>query len=534
MRDAGGSGLRGLSPERALPVRRSTRGERERSSGRAGSSGSRRSASIRKIVPDSKPTPTRRRPSFRSAGAAKKGRVEGKGRGDEPDAPPGVGGDETGLVPAVLNAKASQKRLREAIETHVVDDSLENTDARLETSCVPPDKCTGCGKENVVFWDDLDGVFVCHSCEQWMDISGSGEAVVMAGHDDLVDDRPYDPRGAYYGTTSVLADDTGASVAMNTITSPAARRAIQRGRSYDAKIPLRKFVQEYGDHLRLRPAVVDEAFEYALRIHSKLPSRSMPLHRMALSGVYAAIRMNMLPLTLVDLVAIIPKGDLSVYAIGRSYRTCLSRLELQVPVMDPAKLVPKLFEMLLGQYEEELDGPARAAVLRDAKRLIGFISGTEVRAQHPTVLAATSIYLAMEMNMLAMPRVSDAARAFRVGETALKTKANNIRHAMAAIAGYLVYGENITAKNAMKYARVLIKLSSLKSRAEASWGQEAQADARDAVKAAIRRAMADDGLGGDGGGGGNGGGGSDDSNGGEGVDDEDDDLEDLDVDEYLF
>lgn len=486
-------GRQGPLSEPALPGNATERDLRERSSEGAGTSGAR---------PESKST--RRKPPSRSERSPKMLKGE---RGDGGTKETGATG-ETGDVGDVGD----------------VGVDVGHGEAGPEMPCEPPGECTGCGKEGVIFWDDVDGVFVCHSCEQWMYLpTGSGEeAVVMEGHDDLVNDRPYDPRGANYGTVPVVAEDDGGCVAMNTVATPGARRAIQRGRSYDANVPLKRFVREYGDHLKLTKPVVEEAFEYASRIHRKLPSRSMKLQLMAMSGVYAAIRMNRLPLTLVDLVAMNPKGDLSVYAIGRSYRMCVSALSLQVPMMEPAGLVPKLFDMLLGRCDGELYGPARDAVLRDAKLLIGFISGTETRAQHPTVLAATAIYLAMEMNMLALPRVSDAARAFRIGETALKAKANNIRHAMSAMGQYLVYGENIKPKNAMKYARVIIKLSSLKSRAEASGGSEGEAGARAAVNAAIRRALADEDLGG-----------GDGSEAADHEDADDGDLEDLDVDEYL-
>ena len=520
MCDEGVLGRQGPSPEPALPVSSTAR---ERSSEGASTSRARRSDA--KLKP--KPKPARTRSTSKSKHVAKK--VRGKGDAGDIVAPPAAGSDGVGLDHAAENETASHRRACENIENSSMGVAVESGDVWPEMPCVPPDKCTGCGKEGVVFWDDMDGVFVCHNCEQWVSLSGSGgEAVVMEGYDDLVNDRPYDPRGAYYGSVPVVADDTGTWLATNTISTRGTRREIHGGRPYNANVPLRKFVEEYGNHLKLTKPVVDEAMEYASRIHKTLPSRSMKLQLMALSALYAAIRMNRLPLTLVDLVAMLPKGDLSVYAIGRAYRVCLAGLQLQVPVMEPAGLVPKLFEMLLRRYDGELDGPTREAVLRDAKQLIGFISGTEARAQHPTVLAATSIYLAMEMNMLAVPRVSDAARAFRIGETALKTKANNIRHSMEAMAGYLVYGENITARNAMKYARVFIKMSSLKSRAEASGDREAEAVARDAVKAAIKRELAEDERCPDDNGDGRGGG-------YERVGDEkdDDDLGDLDVDEYL-
>ena len=228
--------------------------------------------------------------------------------------------------------------------------------------------------------------------------------------------------------------------------------------------------------------------------------------------------MNKVPLTLVDLVSVIPKGGVSIYSIGRSYRQCLLGLQLQIPTMDPAVMIPKLFKMMMKSYDRaELPPQRQAMVLSNANMLLGFISRIESRAQHPTVLAATSIYLAMEMSMLPMPKVDDAARAFCIGETALKTKANNVRHAMAALGKHLLYGENIKAKTAMKYARVITKLSTLKSRAKAT---EADPDAHDAVKAAIARAIEEE---------------DKDA----GADDAEQDtlsegnLEDVDVDEYL-
>lgn len=388
--------------------------------------------------------------------------------------------------------------------------SPENVETRV---------CTGCQKEGGIDWDDVDGLFVCHNCGQRIDIAETGEEVVLPGEEQLVSDTQYDHRGIQYGTVPVGAGDTGSWVAMNTMSTPGARRAMQHARRYDADVPIKKFVREYGDHLRLTRPVLEEAIEYASRIHRALPSRSMKLQMMALSGIYVAIRMNQLPLTLVDLAAVIPKGDVTVYSIGRSYRQCLMGLKLYVPPMDPVGMIPKLFAALLERYDRaEMACQTREKVLSDAKKLIGFISRTEKRSQHPTALAATSIYLAMEMNMLPMPKVDDAARALGVGETALKTKANNIRHAMAALGQHLVYGENIKARNAMKYARVIMKLSTLRSR-EATQ-RAAQPEERDAVKAAIARAIAEDERGAAAG---------DDPH---GVD-VDENLEDVDVDEYL-
>lgn len=381
-------------------------------------------------------------------------------------------------------------------------------------------QCSGCLQEHSVSWDDVDGLFVCHNCGQCVDNS-----TIVSGEEQLVHHTVFDERGQSYGMVHVGANDTGIQVAMHTMQSPRARLMVHRAQDYDANVHIRKFLRQYGNALKLPAPVLAEAEKYSAQIHSKLPPRSMKLELMALSAIYASIRMNKIPLTLLDLARQCPSGNLTVFSIGRSYRQALFKLQLQVPSMDPSVLVPRLFGMFLEEIgRTDLERPIRDAVLLDAGMLLDWVSRTETRAQHPTVLAATSIFFAMEMNKIPLPKLEVTARAFHISETALKTKVGNIRQAMTAIGQqYLPYGDHIKPKNVVKYARTILGLSALKTRAPV--GEKLAVDQGGLLQAAqggvdsrgSRGSLGTDSHG----------------DGGDGHASDEDDLEDVDVTEYL-
>lgn len=397
-----------------------------------------------------------------------------------------------------VEPKAEEERLPQI--PHIDVDALlpsatDPTETGMDLRVCPNNECE---MENAVCWDDVDGLFVCHNCGWLVEPVGDGEAVVIPADEDvngLVNETTFDAKGHAYGTVYVRADDSGARVAMNTMASPAGRRSVQRNQGYDGTAKVKKFVEEYGNLLNVAVPVVNEAKQYGSHIYDTIESRTMKLELMALSGLYLAIRMNGLPKTLVDLVAVVPRGNMNVYTIGRAYRRSLHELQqtpprgpglrLEIPRTQAKALVPKVFGILLAKYRcddvgrpdtvrrsslvdahGEVEHATLNAVHRDARELVDFIERTEPRAQHPLVLAATAVYLAIQMNGMPKPTLDFVTRALGISEKSLKTKANFVKNTMAELGKVLSYGDNITPRNAMKYARVILRLSKLKRRSE--------------------------------------------------------------------
>ena len=383
--------------------------------------------------------------------------------------------------------------------------------------------CPSCEEEHSVWWDDVDGWYLCHNCGWGVEPVGEGGEVVVVpaddvnGYDDVVHETMFDPSGQVYGTIYVGADDTGARVAMNTMASPGGGQVVQRNQGYGGVARVKKLIDEYGNRLNLTAPVVNEAKAYGAHIYDTLESRTMKLELMALSGLYIAIRMNGLPKTLVDIISSIPRGNETVYSVGKAYRRSLDRLKqapphgpglrLEVPRTHAKVLVPKVFAMLLAKYDVldeydgsiggvggagsvgELDRRTRDAIHRDANELVDYIERMEPRAQHPLTLAATAVYLAISMNRLPKPTLDVVTRAVGISETALKTKANFVKNSMAELGQVLAYGKNITPRNAMNYACVILRLSKLKRR-DAVAALETRGETRKRIVGDVSMAMA--------------------------------------------
>lgn len=313
--------------------------------------------------------------------------------------------------------------------------------------------CSACGGQGTVWMDHVHGMLVCEACGAVSGASGR----VQHGDDNLVPSVSFDQYGNPEGVF-VEMKDSGAGVGAWTMQSVRARHAVQRAQPYDPSIPLKKLIKSLGNSLSVSPTIIHQAEVHATQL-SQVLKGSWRRDLIVASSLYIAIRLNRLPLTLLDVTA---ATGLSVFLIGRYYRAAATMLKLEIPRMDAKILLPKLLETLqLTRDDPSWHWPGDA-LLHDAELVHDWMMKRDERAPHPLTLAGATIIAAMEMNGIHVG-IELAAHAIGTSHSALRKKVHDVKQRLLSYSEYLSFSDNITLANVFSYAAIIIRVTNLPS-----------------------------------------------------------------------
>ena len=147
--------------------------------------------------------------------------------------------------------------------------------------------CQMCGQPDSVSFDYVHGLLVCEECG------------AILPTQDLVAPVEFNKFGEPEGVL-VGAKDTGADISARHLHHASARKAVQRSRPYDPVVPLRKILTLQSSKLQLAKNIVEEAESYVERIAKNLRG-AWRRDILVSSAIYLAIRLNNVPLTLLDM-----------------------------------------------------------------------------------------------------------------------------------------------------------------------------------------------------------------------------------------
>lgn len=246
--------------------------------------------------------------------------------------------------------------------------------------------CSACGAINSVSMDCIHGIMVCEEC---------GSVAQMVG---LVSSITFNQHGQREGVM-VGAKDSGAQAGLKSMKSPEARKSVQRSRSYDAFIELARIMAVRANALELPQHVKDEALSYAERLSQRLRG-AWKRDMVVSSAIYVAVRVNHIPLTLMDLTSVL---SIDVFTIGRYYRKAVELLGVCIPQWDPRILLPRTIMQVLREYKGQTDWcstPKKSLILRDAIEILEWIQSRDIRGVHPLTCMGAAVVVAMEMNQV--------------------------------------------------------------------------------------------------------------------------------------
>jgi len=338
------------------------------------------------------------------------------------------------------------------------------------------ESCESCGGKDTVSMEYIHGVLVCEECGAVkvhytlpsQDVEGA--PYVQHRIENLQNSVAFDRYGRPEGEIIDMNKDyTGEKASTYSLPSSRARQLIQQGRPYDAYIPMKKILMAYGHGLGLPKYVLEQSEIYAMDLLTRLKG-SWRRELLVTAALYIAIRMNQLPLTLLDVMAQCTGTGISVYSIGKHYRTAVQMLGLRMPMVEYQILLPKLLDSVINSAPHSGNPlkkhKVRSRVISDAEMMLQWVSKREFEhVAHPLTLASASLVLALEMNQLHLcSSVDTAASIFGISSSALTKRIRSIKQTLLSYGSkYLSFGENITMKNVSKYASIILKVTCLPS-----------------------------------------------------------------------
>lgn len=372
----------------------------------------------------------------------------------------------------------------------LVEDKNEEGSYVRENAGIPTDEivddqqltCSSCGKHGSVLLDYVHGILVCEDCGNcYMSADARKnrqENQESYGGYDLVSSIQFDQHGRPEGIVRVNQNDSGIRAGVQLMQSARARKAVQFAQPYDASIPIKKLLVSYGNGLDLPSHVVEQATLYALKLLDMVKKGSWKRELIVAVAVYIAIRMNQLPLTLLDIMSQCVHAGVNIYVVGRYYRMAVHILGVNVPVMDATILLPRMIEKVFDLSgaivydrgisdicnEEEDVKHRKKVVLEDATVFLRWLSRRELHAAHPHTVAGVSIVMALEMNDMYLSIDKASARALGTSLSVFRKKRRSVKQYLVSMGKqYLPFGDNIKMSNVGQYCRTIMKISNLPS-----------------------------------------------------------------------
>lgn len=329
------------------------------------------------------------------------------------------------------------------------------------------DPCSACGEDAVEF-DCVEVVVACKSCGRM--ISGADQELVHSAHTDA--------------TTFVEAKDSGTKAGSyllhQNILAKSMRSSIQPIED------LTRRLNAAADHMHLPPTISSTTIRAQakdlLDSHGSNITTRYGKDATAYAALYAAIRLNKLPYTLLDVSM---ATRLNVFEIGKAYRALLQHSSLVVATLSPSDLFKRTITNILSLANDE--GEARDKnnnTKKNKKRknsiITAVVSSSEERrleedasmvvdwAQDnnvpgwtgsPMPIAVSATLFAAEMNQMAVP-LKKVCQELRVDHLNVSRRLKKLRDRLEVLGKLLPYAKTtkVTGKNIALHARIVIKL----------------------------------------------------------------------------
>ena len=361
--------------------------------------------------------------------------------------------------------------------------SIENGDSGIpEVDGVVDEeklRCVSCGRQGTVSLDCVHGILVCEECGTCYVNAAKKNTKENYGGYELVSSIQFDQYGRPEGIVRIHPNDSGTQAGVHSMHSARARKAAQYAQPYDASFPLKKLLVSYGNGLKLPNYIIEQATLYAAKLRDVLKKGSWKRELIVTSALYISIRMNRLPLTLLDITSQCMSSGINMYVVGRYYRAAVHLLGLDVPLMEPATLLPRLVEKVFAlpsslvylsdsgkedAEDEDTRKEINRKVLEDAAVFLRWLMKRELHAAHPHTIASVSIVMALEMNDIHLSIDTSSATALGTSTSVLIKKRRSVKQYLVSFGKqYLPFGDNIKMSNVMQYCRTIMRISELRS-----------------------------------------------------------------------
>jgi transcription initiation factor TFIIIB Brf1 subunit/transcription initiation factor TFIIB len=328
------------------------------------------------------------------------------------------------------------------------------------------DPCSACGEDAVEF-DCVEGVVSCESCGRVI----SDQELVHSSHTDA--------------TTFVAAKDSGVKAGsyllQQNILAKSMRSSIQ---------PIEDLTRRLNaayDHMHLPPTIssitIRAQAKDLLDNHGGKVTSRYGKDATAYAALYATIRLNKLPYTLLD-VAVATR--LNVFEIGKAYRALLQLSGLMVATVSPSDLFKRTINKILSLSTDEGEpsdrndnnknkkrkNTSRATIMsgsderrleKDASMVVDWAQGKNVSGWtgSPMLIAVSAILFAAEMNQITVP-LKKVCQELLVDHLNVSRRLKKLRDRLLEVSGRLLpYSRTakVTGKNISLHAKTVIKLS---------------------------------------------------------------------------
>lgn len=244
------------------------------------------------------------------------------------------------------------------------------------TSCK---HCPTCNTLSVIF-DFLQGIHVCEECGRVL----QGEDLV---HSIFTGDDTNTTTGIFVG-----ARDSGLQASLRNINDPLLAQAIQRTRPHEASKKFLDSLKIIADQLQLPSEAYQQAIAHLERL-VPIAAGAWKRELLAAAAAYTAIRLNSLPLSLLDLSV---ATRIDVYTLGSCYRYAVAMLGVRPPRVRPQVLLPRcLHKVLLGKTTPS---KSTVSVREDGLTVLDWMDRHDIGTSYPLSAVAAAIILALDMN----------------------------------------------------------------------------------------------------------------------------------------
>ncbi|GAB4820830.1 hypothetical protein N2152v2_007876 [Parachlorella kessleri] len=324
--------------------------------------------------------------------------------------------------------------------------------------------CPKC-KANALQFDELYGITACEACGHVQE-----EAVLVHCTPETLDG----PSGVF-----VPDKDSGRAAAASLLPRQGVGLWLQRSSSdagQDTRVKRRLRCEEVCHLLHLQPAIVSQAQHFQEQLAGCL-ERRWRRDCMVAAAVYAACRIEGLPLTLRDLADAIQESD--VHLLGRHYQAALQLLGLRPPLAEPEILLRRSLDRIAramghgtptnpGQASPPLavawagvalDTRSLAQVQPDAELLLRWMKVQLGCQCHPQAEVGAAVVVAAQMATLPGVETQVVAVALGLAKGTVDRRAQQVRQKLLELSRLLPYGAEVTSRNVGTHARTIIRLS---------------------------------------------------------------------------
>jgi transcription initiation factor TFIIIB Brf1 subunit/transcription initiation factor TFIIB len=328
------------------------------------------------------------------------------------------------------------------------------------------DPCSACGEDAVEF-DCIEGVVSCESCGRVI----SDQELVHSAHTDA--------------TTFVAAKDSGTKAGsyflQQNILAKSMRSSIQPIEDLTGRL------NAAADHMHLPPtissATIRAQAKNLLDNHGGKVTSRYGKDATAYAALYATIRLNKLPYTLLD-VAVATR--LNVFEIGKAYRALLQLSGLMVATVSPSVLFKRTISKILSLSNDEGESSdinnnnknkkrkntSRATIVsvsdekileKDASMVVDWAQGKNVSGWtgSPMLIAVSAILFAAEMNQITVP-LKKVCQELLVDHLNVSRRLKKLRDRLLEVSERLLpyfKTAKVTGKNISLHAKTVIRLS---------------------------------------------------------------------------